>query len=70
MSGVREGLLVVLGEEGGLSVSYLGTNPTLHTPPPPDSREVNYEETDRELAKLSATIRSTYRHMMGNSMRR
>ena len=59
VSGVREGLIVILGDEGNLSVSYLGTNPTLHTPPPPDSREVNYEDTDRELGKLSATIRQS-----------
>ena len=25
----------------------VGTTPVLHTPPPPDSREVNYENTDR-----------------------
>ena len=57
ISSRREGLLVLLGEAGDegeeegaggeLSVCYLGTNPALHTPPPPDSREVNYEETDR-----------------------
>ncbi len=44
---MREGLVVLLGQEGELTISYLGTDPTLYTPPPPDSREVDYEATGR-----------------------
>ena len=38
---------------------FLGSDPTLFTAAPPDSREVNYEETDRELARLSAIIKQS-----------
>ena len=57
-SRVREGMVVSLTEEGGLSVTFLGTQPTIFSAPPPDSREVNYEETDAELARLSAIIKA------------
>ena len=53
------GLLVTITEEGSLAVTFLGSDPTLFTAAPPDSREVNYEETDRELARLSATIKQS-----------
>ena len=43
----REGVLIIMGEEGELTASYMGTDPTLHSAVPPDTREVNYEETDR-----------------------
>ena len=36
-----------MGDEGELTASYMGTDPTLHSAVPPDTREVNYEETDR-----------------------
>ena len=58
-SETREGLLVTLSEDGHVGVTYLGTFPTLFTAPPPDSREVNYEQTDAELAKLSAIIKQS-----------
>ena len=58
-SATRDGLLVFLSEEGEVTVSYLGSDPTLFTAAPPDSREVNYEETDRELSKLSAIIKQS-----------
>ena len=58
-SQTREGLLVTLTEDGHVSVNYLGTHPTLFTAAPPDSREVNYEETDKELAKLSTIIKQS-----------
>ena len=58
-SRVREGMVVSLTEEGGLSVTFLGTQPTIFSAPPPDSREVNYEETDAELARLSAIIKAS-----------
>ena len=55
----RPGLLVLLAEDGELVVTYLGSDPTLYTAAPPDSREVNYEETDRELARLSTLIKQS-----------
>ena len=58
-SATRDGLLVFLSEEGEVTVSYLGSDPTLFTAAPPDSREVNYDETDRELSKLSAIIKQS-----------
>ena len=58
-SNTQDGLLVFLSEEGEVTVSYLGSDPTLFTAPPPDSREVNYDETDRELSKLSALIKQS-----------
>ena len=58
-SRVREGMVVSLTEEGCLSVTYLGTHPSIFSAAPPDSREVNYEETDAELARLSAIIKAS-----------
>ena len=58
-SQTSEGLLVSLTEEGSLAVTFLGSDPTLFTAAPPDSREVNYEETDKELARLSAIIKQS-----------
>ena len=58
-SQTAQGLLVTLTEEGSLAVTFLGSDPTLFTAAPPDSREVNYEETDRELARLSAVIKQS-----------
>ena len=42
----------MLSEDGHVSVTFLGTHPTLFSAAPPDSREVNYDETDKELARL------------------
>ena len=58
-SATRDGLLVFLSEEGELTVSYLGSDPELFTAAPPDCREVNYDETDKELSKLSAIIKQS-----------
>ena len=68
-SAIRDGLLVSLSEEGTLTVSYLGTDPSLHAAAPPDSREVNYEETDRELARLSAKIRQSQKEGAGRDVK-
>ena len=43
---------MILGDEGELIASYMGTDPTLHTAAPSDTREVNYEETDRYRADI------------------
>ena len=58
-AGIKDGLLVFLSEEGELTVSYLGSDPELFTAAPPDCREVNYDETDKELSKLSAIIKQS-----------
>ena len=58
-SATQDGLLVFLSDDVEVTVSYLGSDPTLFTAPPPDSREVNYNETDRELSKLSALIKQS-----------
>ena len=58
-SATQDGLLVFLSDDGEVTVSYLGSDPTLFTAPPPDSKEVNYNETDRELSKLSALIKQS-----------
>ena len=61
--------MVTLSESGHVSVCYLGTHPTLFSAAaaPPDSREVNYEETDKELAKLSAIIKQTQSQTVSSS---
>ena len=38
-SATQDGLLVFLSDEGKVTVSYLGSDPTLFTAPPPDSKE-------------------------------
>ena len=38
-------------------LGYLGTDPTLHTATVANVRSVNYQDTDRELAKLNTTIK-------------
>ena len=51
--------MVILSEDVHVVVTYLGTHHTLFTALPPDSREVNYELTDAELAKVSAIIKAS-----------
>ena len=38
-------------------LGFLGTDPTLHTATVANVRSVNYQDTDKELAKLNATIK-------------
>lgn len=45
-------LCFIFGELG-----FLGTDPTLHTATVANVRSVNYQDTDKELAKLNATIK-------------
>jgi hypothetical protein len=40
-----------------LQPGYLGTDPTLFSAPP-DTRTVNYDETDQEFANLNKTIKA------------
>ena len=39
------------------NTGFLGTDPTLHTATVANVRSVNYQDTDKELAKLNATIK-------------
>ncbi len=52
-------MLVVASATGHVFVSYLGTDPAIFTVPAPITREVNYEETDREFAELQEHIRAS-----------
>lgn len=54
-----KGVVVLLSEGGELCCSYLGTNPALFVPPAVDAREVNYSETDREMAELQRVIKAS-----------
>ena len=54
-----DGALVLLSSLGTLHVVYLGTDPSLFASPPVESREIDYEETDRELQALHRIIKSS-----------
>ena len=54
-----KGGLVLLGENGELQITYLGTDPSLFVAPPIEAREINYEETDKEMAILNKIIRNS-----------
>lgn len=58
LQGIRGGL-VTLGSSGHLQVSYLGTDPSLFVAPPTDARQINYDQTDQELAKLHKIIKAS-----------
>lgn len=50
--------MIVLGSKtGDILVAYLGTNPSLFSVTPTLARDINYEETDRELAVLTEKIK-------------
>ncbi|XP_033097653.1 protein PTHB1-like [Anneissia japonica] len=51
------GAVVSLDEDGHLMCSYLGTDPSTFSVPPPDSREINYAEQDEEMRNLQMAIR-------------
>ncbi|XP_014787974.1 protein PTHB1 isoform X2 [Octopus bimaculoides] len=52
-----KGLVVSLTENGYLQVSYLGSDPDLFTPPMVDSRDVRYDDIDKEITSLNKKIR-------------
>lgn len=52
-----KGVIVTLSDSGRLECSYLGTDPALFVPPPVESRELNYGDMDREMAKLQKVIK-------------
>ncbi|XP_042217578.1 protein PTHB1-like isoform X2 [Homarus americanus] len=53
------GALVMLGDSGQLHVSYMGTDPSLFVAPPTETREINYDQTDKELANLHKIIKAS-----------
>ncbi|KAJ8320825.1 hypothetical protein KUTeg_002412 [Tegillarca granosa] len=54
-----KGVIVTLDESGRLDCSYLGTDPSLFIPPAVESRELNYGDMDREMARLQARIKQS-----------
>ncbi|KAG0720935.1 Protein PTHB1 [Chionoecetes opilio] len=49
----------MLGEAGQVQVAYLGTDPSLFVAPPTETREINYDHTDKELATLHKVIKAS-----------
>ncbi len=58
-SDLLKDMLVLISSSGHVFSSYLGTDPSIFTVPAPITREVNYEETDREFAELQEHIRAS-----------
>lgn len=54
-----KGAAVSLGDAGQIQVSYLGTDPSLFVAPPAETREINYDQTDKELAQLHRIIKAS-----------
>uniref|UniRef100_T1JN84 PTHB1 N-terminal domain-containing protein n=1 Tax=Strigamia maritima TaxID=126957 RepID=T1JN84_STRMM len=54
-----QGVLVLLSDDGNLMCGYLGTDPHVFVPPVVDSRSINYEKADRELAELQKVIKTS-----------
>ena len=50
---------MLLGDAGQLQVVYLGTDPSLFVAPPTETREINYDQTDRELSQLHKIIKAS-----------
>ena len=53
-----KGVIVTLSDEGHLQCSYLGTDPSLFQAPKVESRELNYDELDKELKELQKVIKN------------
>ncbi|XP_063216483.1 protein PTHB1 isoform X2 [Bacillus rossius redtenbacheri] len=51
------GALVMLSDAGQLQCCYLGTQPSLFTPPPPDTAPIAYQQAEQQLRDLNRTIR-------------
>ncbi|KAL0477411.1 peptidyl-tRNA hydrolaseB1 [Acrasis kona] len=54
-----KGMIVLLDDEGNLSVNYLGSDPVNNPVPSMESKEVNYDELEKEHKKLQQFIRQT-----------
>ncbi|XP_074642219.1 protein PTHB1-like [Tubulanus polymorphus] len=52
-----KGVIVTLDECGHIECSYLGTDPSMFTPPPCDAREINYSNQDEEMKTLQKAIK-------------
>nr|KAF6417887.1 Bardet-Biedl syndrome 9 [Rousettus aegyptiacus] len=52
-----KGVIVTLSDDGHLQCSYLGTDPSLFQAPKVESRELNYDELDKELKELQKLIK-------------
>ena len=52
-------LLVLVSKKGDIFVSYLGTDPEVFSAPATITRDVNYEETDKEFEALTAQIKQS-----------
>ena len=50
--------LVIMSKTGDIYVGVLGTEPSLFSAPRPEARQVNYEETDIEMAALNTIIKT------------
>lgn len=55
--GGLSGLIVMLSEDGHLSVSYLGTDPAVHHVSMPETSEMSLIEADRQHRTLQQQIR-------------
>ncbi|XP_065833993.1 protein PTHB1-like [Oscarella lobularis] len=58
------GVIVTLDNQGLLNCCYLGTDPSLFVAPPVDSREINYEEGDKEMRELQKVIKETQKSLL------
>ena len=56
--GIRGGI-VLLSDSGRLQIVFLGTDPSLFTAPPIETREIDYEQTDKELTQLHKVIKAS-----------
>ncbi|XP_074844222.1 protein PTHB1 isoform X2 [Carettochelys insculpta] len=54
-----KGVIVTLSDSGHLQCSYLGTDPSLFQAPKVESRDINYEELDREMKELQKIIKES-----------
>ena len=50
-------LLVLVSKRGDIFISYLGTDPEVFSAPATITRDVNYEETDKEFGMLTTQIK-------------
>ncbi len=50
------GGIILLSSEGRLSISVLGTEPSLFVAPPVQSRDLDYEAAEQELMSLRKII--------------
>ncbi|XP_046859172.1 protein PTHB1-like [Xenia sp. Carnegie-2017] len=54
-----KGIIVTLDETGHIYCSYLGTDPSMFIAPPPQSRDVQYDDIDDEMRELHKVIRES-----------